>query len=774
MKPIYIDLHIHTSENPNEPNTNYDVDILLCKVKEFSKNATFMLSLTDHNMINQKAYMDLISKTDNVLLGVELHIRNYLGVPPYHCHIFFNVPALNEIIISDINDILNNLYPDKIVTDETEDIPTIEEIAKSFDSYDFILLPHGGQSHRTFDKSIPRNGGVKFDTSLERSIYYNQFDGFTARSNDGLEETQQYFRRLGIYEFVNLITCSDNYDPVNYPNAKARDAGPFLPTWMYATPSFDGLRLSLSEGSRFSYSLDIPEDWAEYISKVTLDNEKISIDVSLTPGLNVVIGGSSSGKTLFVDSIYRKLCNDFTDSNYLGFKVDELAVVNPSGIIPHYINQNFIINILSNEDKDINDIDIIEKVFPIDQAIDEKINQALAHLKSDLSELIYSVKQIESIEKDLIRIPVFTRLITKEKIRENIFNKLLPIDELIETYSLSEPQYNEYISVLDKIDHFITNNPLLENATRQIDEIKKVLSNALLISNLESDVRDILIKCKNNLDQELLAINHEAHSKIQNKENLFRLISQYILFLKSFKKALLRISLYDISCETKKIEVEGHRLSIQNSFVLNKEVILSAFNKYLKNTNSICAFEDITPQSLFEDKFSKRQPKVEDYDDFKLKVYAEFEKINKKNYNIETNTGKQFRDISPGWKSAVLLDLILGYKRDLAPLIIDQPEDNLATNYINSGLIKSIKRIKASKQIILVSHNATIPMLGDAQSVILCKNDEGKIIIKSSPLEGRIDGKTMVDYIAEITDGGKPSIKKRVKKYNLKSFREEL
>jgi hypothetical protein len=30
----------------------------------------------------------------------------------------------------------------------------------------------------------------------------------------------------------------------------------------------------------------------------------------------------------------------------------------------------------------------------------------------------------------------------------------------------------------------------------------------------------------------------------------------------------------------------------------------------------------------------------------------------------------------------------------------------------------------------------------------------------------------VVDFIAEITDGGKASIKKRVKKYNLKKFAE--
>ena len=44
-------------------------------------------------------------------------------------------------------------------------------------------------------------------------------------------------------------------------------------------------------------------------------------------------------------------------------------------------------------------------------------------------------------------------------------------------------------------------------------------------------------------------------------------------------------------------------------------------------------------------------------------------------------------------------------------------------------------------------------MLGDAQNIVLCKNESGKIKIYSQPLEGYMDEKSMVDYIAEITDG---------------------
>ena len=67
---------------------------------------------------------------------------------------------------------------------------------------------------------------------------------------------------------------------------------------------------------------------------------------------------------------------------------------------------------------------------------------------------------------------------------------------------------------------------------------------------------------------------------------------------------------------------------------------------------------------------------------------------------------------------------ILGYEQDTAPIIIDQPEDNLAVKYINSTLTETIKAVKWSKQVIMVSHNATIPMMADAQTILFVKTME--------------------------------------------------
>jgi DNA repair ATPase RecN len=771
LEPIYLDIHIHTSENPDRLNENYDIDLLIEKIKAFTNNTEFLISFTDHNTINKVVYLKAKNKTKNILLGVELHIRYDDDKPPYHCHIYFNIDDITGDVIDDLNDKLDDLYPNKVVTNEDVTIPKLETVITEFSAYEFILLPHGGQSHSTFDRSVPDD--TTFDSTIERSIYYNQFDGFTARSNKGLERTLEYFKRLGINDFINLVTCTDNYKINDYPMAKAEDAGAFIPTWMLASPTFDGLRLSLSESSRLVYSEEKPISWSECITKVKLQNDNIEIDVDLTPGLNVIIGGSSSGKTLLVDSIYNKIIGDFSESVYTEYGIDNISVINPSRIKPHYINQSYINKVIDKNDSDntIDDIEIIKSVFPGDVKIRLKVEKGLLELRKDLSELTSAVKILEDESNKLSHIPILSRLITKGIVQENIINKFQPESDTISLINYSEESLNDDNEYLDRIESFLENNPLIEHNPQLIKELKDELQNAYSISILENNIRKIIEDEKQKYDNELKADNQEQQSKKQNFEKLLISTEQYSKALSLFHKILNKISAYSIKCESEVLNSMGHKLFIENDFKLNKVDFLEVINKYLKAGLRIQKFEEIQPENLFEENFSKRNPKVQDYDDFENKVYHEFERLNKKTYRIITSDGKNYEELSAGWKTSVILDIILGYEGDLAPLIIDQPEDNLATNYINKGLIEAIKKIKTKKQIILVSHNATIPMLGDAQNIILCRNEGGKINIKSNRLESKIDGKSVVDYIAEITDGGKSAIKKRVKKYNLKNYR---
>jgi len=765
MNPVYLDLHIHTMNNQD-----YDLNLLKRKILEFSDNSVHLISLTDHNYINTNIYLKAKDIFDNIIVGVELHIRYSQKSPYYHCHAFFK-NALEITTLDKLNDLLDELYPNKNPSD-SDKIPCIEEIIRAFDGFDFMLLPHGGQSHSTFNEAIPQDDNFKFDDALSKSLYYNQFEGFTARGVNKLEKTQNYFKRLNINEYVNLMTCTDNYNPHNYPNTKpSPDAGDFVPTWMFSAPTFDGLRLALSDNSRLRYSLTKPYFNHNHIETIQLQNELIDIDVELSPGLNVVIGESSSGKTLFVDSLFRKLNEEFEGSNYLAFGVKDLIVSNSSGIKPHYLNQNYITSILNNADGDLNEISIVKDVFPGDNEIKLSIERGLQKLRSDLSELISSVKEIEKVSKALSHIPELQSLIVSKSLQGNIFDGLVPSDSEVHPMLLPHSEYELYEEQLSALEEKLDNNPLITNNKEAFKIIKNLLKLAYESSLVENTIRKVIIDCHRNYEEILLNSQTNDRGKISDFNKLLGFINIYVLNYRKFKKVLGRISTYKTTCKTQEVESDGHKLFIKNDFVLDKTKVKDVFNDFLKAPFRFSSIDELEPEMLFAENFSER-PKVAGYDDFEEKVNAKFISFNSKQYQITTSQGHDFNQLSPGWKTSIILDIILGYKGDMAPIIIDQPEDNLATSYINQGLVNAIKKIKEFKQIILVSHNATIPMMGDAQKIIICENDSKKITIRSGRLEDEINNKSIVSYIADLTDGGKPSIKKRIKKYNFKNFND--
>ena len=262
-------------------------------------------------------------------------------------------------------------------------------------------------------------------------------------------------------------------------------------------------------------------------------------------------------------------------------------------------------------------------------------------------------------------------------------------------------------------------------------------------------------------------VHKEKHGEEQDKkqkfETLVKSLTDYCRQLNKFSVVVEKITKYSIKAESKQIKIQGHVLSVKNEFALTKTIFKNELNKSLLTDYQIADINNLTPSNLFRSRFKNNQlgnqkGNSPTYKYIGDNIHSRFSKSNEVSYKIITSDGKDFEKLSPGLKTAVILELIINFEEDDAPLIID--------------LVKSIKNNKRKKQIIFVSHNATIPMAGDAQNLILCENNGEKITIKSSPLEGKIGGKSAVDHVAKITDGGKPSVKKRFKKYDLKQFKD--
>ncbi len=132
----------------------------------------------------------------------------------------------------------------------------------------------------------------------------------------------------------------------------------------------------------------------------------------------------------------------------------------------------------------------------------------------------------------------------------------------------------------------------------------------------------------------------------------------------------------------------------------------------------------------------------------------------------EPPTWQTLNALSTGQKAtAVLLLLLL---ESGAPLVIDQPEDDLDNRFITDGVVPTMKNEKRKRQFVFSTHNANIPVLGDAELIIgLSTGSQNDIVLGriSDRHMGSIDIQPVREMVEEILEGGKTAFEMRRQKY---------
>lgn len=132
----------------------------------------------------------------------------------------------------------------------------------------------------------------------------------------------------------------------------------------------------------------------------------------------------------------------------------------------------------------------------------------------------------------------------------------------------------------------------------------------------------------------------------------------------------------------------------------------------------------------------------------------------------EPATWQSLEALSTGQKAtAVLLLLLLESE---APLVVDQPEDDLDNRFITEGVVPIMRQEKRRRQFVFSTHNANIPVLGDAELILALSASgearEGHAKIASEHM-GSIDSKPVRELVEEILEGGKEAFEMRRSKY---------
>ncbi|NQT54731.1 MAG: AAA family ATPase [Desulfobacteraceae bacterium] len=123
-------------------------------------------------------------------------------------------------------------------------------------------------------------------------------------------------------------------------------------------------------------------------------------------------------------------------------------------------------------------------------------------------------------------------------------------------------------------------------------------------------------------------------------------------------------------------------------------------------------------------------------------------------------------DLSTGQKATAVLLLLL-LESD-APLVVDQPEDDLDNRFISDSIVPKMREEKRRRQFIFATHNANIPVLGDAELIVglaaFGEAGQGKAKLPREHM-GSIDVPLVRELVEEVLEGGKDAFEMRRLKY---------
>ena len=122
--------------------------------------------------------------------------------------------------------------------------------------------------------------------------------------------------------------------------------------------------------------------------------------------------------------------------------------------------------------------------------------------------------------------------------------------------------------------------------------------------------------------------------------------------------------------------------------------------------------------------------------------------------------------LSIGQKATAVLLLLL-LESD-APLIVDQPEGDLDNRSITEGIVPRMREEKQRRQFIFSTHNANIPVLGDAELILglTASGESGGGQGRIAPEHlGSIDTQLVRALVEDILEGGKDAFETRRLKY---------
>lgn len=342
---------------------------------------------------------------------------------------------------------------------------------------------------------------------------------------------------------------------------------------------------------------------------------------------------------------------------------------------------------------------------------------------------------------------------SKESLSVLISTEIDKIDKEVKTLNLSITTNKKVLATLNSK---VKANKAIERLTKELAQLQQTLKT---IGELESQISE-----STKTKDEAIASLIEAYEAYDIQQaSIFGSIEFNEVF--SFLQIKI-VTYYNLD------DLENFVESNINTVVTSP--LLKADDSDIKK------FHNGSPAKLTSESLKKYISKLID-GNIKLKVEAKevgqvLSQLLKNRYEIDflnsvktKENGVLFKNMTGGQKAIALLELVFRFDDERYPILIDQPEDDLDVSGVATDLVNFIKSEKSDRQIIVVSHNASLVICADTEEVLV--SDCTKLrasVYDFSYTTGSIENEQIRESVIKILEGGKEALKRRARKLNFK------
>lgn len=757
---IRFDLHIHSiasqykeSSGIVDNSTKENLHILFEKL---NINKIALFSITDHNRFDAVLYKEIkrmlseeqskYPNVQNVLAGIEFDVK--LEDDKDKCHIITIFDVKNDSEYEKIEKVIN------------ENKLTNKEDFYSKDDFRNILVKIGlntiliASQTKSLSNSSTTHNALNDSTENVKEVlkikYINALE-FQKSKVEGilLNDLKEMDLR------VPLITGSDCHDWSVYPD---HDAINHKENFQYAEakmlPTFKGLLMAVTSPiSRFNCN----KNNNSVISSITINNKEIQI----VNGINVIIGENGSGKSTLLECIVNKIP---TKSYVKKIAVDnDINVRRNKESVPKYISQGQIADEFNKRKLFQNGAsDLFNE--PNHSEFIDKYTKFAKNLKNYILNNIEKSSILNSLKTSTLK---YNNCVHKS-------NFYINIKQDLKTNNKNEfEEKKEKIENLERIFKDIKSDKYFERYSNELIDIERILS--IILKNIKNDYfkkelerksQSIIISCINEYQSKISTI-----STSQDKLKI-RAVDEFNSFV-SLVSTAIETSFKKDELPNFPEEISGFKKNTDGGFSFNCEaeyhnkILKDEYLKYIFNQKyqDISKIKEINTKEIFKEAIkgcSDINNIDNDWDINTEKFINNYKKIKK---YILDETGGQNIGNTMGEMSLAYYKYYTQDQNSWDLLVIDQPEDNISNNNINSRLLNYFSKIRDNKQIIFVTHNPLLVVNLDADNIIYIKNVNNKLTIENGCLEYEDENVNILDIIANIMDGGIATIERRLDVY---------